>query len=123
MKILYVLVLSAIIVGGPGCQAATGPDTNSGILGQLYEIGAPAVPVGWIPPPLRAVKAVAVFDSVGIIVKDVETDSLGSFGILLLPGKYALRIMDRFSQPVHGPFIVPKGTIISVKLYHDNGIR
>jgi hypothetical protein len=122
-KVPFVLFLCVVVLAELGCQTVTGPHSASGMSGQLYEIGAPVVSDGWTPPQLKAVKTLAISDSLGTVVQKVETDSSGSFHVFLPPGIYTVRVLDRFPQRKNGPFVVPKDKMIDVKIYHDNGMR
>ena len=102
----------------------SGSKIESGIEGQIFEIGSPAVPVGWTPPPLRGVRTIIVSDSNKISLQMIATDSLGTFKISLQAGKYFLLIKDTIrTQGQNGPFVVEPYQITLVKVYHDNGIR
>lgn len=123
MKTHFVLFLCVVALAEIGCQTATDPKTGNGISGQLYEIGAPAVSGDWTPPPLRSVRTVAIYDSTGVTVGKIVADSLGRFEAFLPAARYKLRIVDLFPQPLNGPYVVPRGNVIFVKVYHDNGMR
>jgi hypothetical protein len=106
------------------CQQAISPTNESGIEGQIYEIGSPAVPLGWTPPPLRGVNTIIVSDSSKVALQMLATDSLGAFKINLEAGTYFISVKDTLMpQRQNGPFVVEANQITSVKVYHDNGMR
>jgi len=106
------------------CQQTNSPKSESGIVGQIFEVGSPAEPAGWTPPPLKGVRAIIVSDSSEVNSQIVVTDSLGAFQIGLRPGTYFLLVKDTVRpQGQNGPFVVVADRITSVKVYHDNGLR
>jgi hypothetical protein len=106
------------------CQQTNSPKIESGIAGQIYEVGSPAVTVGWTPPPLRGVRTIVVSDSNNVELQRLDTDSLGAFEIALPAGTYFLLVRDTVrAQGQNGPFVVLAGQISTVKVYHDNGMR
>jgi len=112
------------------CQQPTSPKIESGskiesgIEGQIYEIGSPAVSVGWTPPPLRGIRTIVISDSNKVGLQLVVTDSLGAFKISLQAGTYFLLVKDTIRpQGQNGPFVVAADQITSVKVCHDNGMR
>jgi len=106
------------------CQQTISPKIESGIVGQIYEVGSPAVPVDWTPPPLKGVRTIVVSDSNHVDLQTLESDSLGEFKIRLPAGTYFLLVKDPVRpQGQNGPFVVAAGQIASVKVYHDNGMR
>ncbi len=58
------------------CQQTNSPKTESGIVGQIYEVGSPAEPVGWTPPPLKGARTIVVSDSNKADSRMLLTDSL-----------------------------------------------
>jgi hypothetical protein len=106
------------------CQHATSPQTETGIEGQIYEVGSPAVPEGWTPPPLGGVRTIIVSDSSQVPVEEFATNDFGAFRIELHPGTYFLLVRDTTRpQGQNGPFTVEANLLSTVKVYHDNGLR
>jgi hypothetical protein len=106
------------------CQQIISPKIEGGIEGQIYEIGSPAVPPGWTPPPLRGIRTIVISDSSKVGLQLLATDSLGAFKMSLQAGTYFLLVKDTIRpQGQNGPFVVAADQIISVKVYHDNGMR
>jgi len=123
MKNLSLLLL---FLGVPfdSCQQVTPPKTETGIEGQIYEIGSPAVREDWTPPPLKGVNTIVVSDSNKVAFQEFATDSLGGFRIELQAGTYFLLVRDTiWPQGQNGPFVVEANLVSSVKVYHDNGVR
>ena len=119
--VLSICICALILVC---CQQTNSPIFESGIEGQVYEIGGSAVPAGWIPPPLKGVRTIVVSNSNKVDLQLLTTDSLGAFKISLRPGSYFLLVTDSMrSQGLNGPFVVARDQITSVKVYHDNGMR
>jgi len=101
-----------------------GQKIESGIEGQIYEIGSPAVPPGWTPPPLRGIRTIVISDSNEVGLQLLATDSLGAFKFSLQAGTYFLLVKDTIRpQGQNGPFVVAADQITSVKVCHDNGMR
>lgn len=122
LSLLLLLCFFGILVFG--CQQATPPKTETGIEGQIYEIGGPAFDEGGTPPPLQEVRTIVVSDSNRVTLQEFTTDSLGAFRIALQAGTYFLLVKDTtFLQGQNGPFVIQAGHVSSVNLYHDNGIR
>lgn len=122
LHLLLCVVFWAVIL--VSCQQTNSPKTESGLIGQIYEVGSPAEPADWTPPALKGVRTIIVSDSNDVRSQSLSTDSLGKFNISLLPGIYFLLVKDATRpQEQNGPFNVVANQIISVRVYHDNGIR
>ncbi len=124
-KLLIVSVIALALTAHTASQ--TTPSTafagESGIQGQVYRVDAPAVPLGWKPPPLRRVMTILVLDSLNATLNEIKTDSLGTFTILLPPGEYFLQVKESLLPAQTGPFVVPEGRIIQVEADYDGGLR
>jgi hypothetical protein len=106
------------------CEQTNAPKIETGIAGQIYEVGAPAEPAGWTPPPLRGVRTIVVSDTNSIELRRLDTDNMGAFAVALPAGGYLLLVKDTVrAQGENGPFIVLAGQVSTVKVYHDNGMR
>ena len=106
------------------CQQTNSPKGESGIVGQIYEVGSPAEPVGWTPPPLKGARTIVVSDTNKVDFQMLTTDTLGAFKISLQAGTYFLLVKDTIRpQGQNGPFTVVSDQVTSVKVYHDNGVR
>ena len=67
---------------------------GTGIEGRVFSVGAPAVRVGWTPPPFEHVCTILVMDSAQQAVREVKTDAKGRYTISLPPGKYFLSVKE-----------------------------
>ena len=122
LSIVFLLCLLSILL--ICCQQSTQQNPETGISGQVYEIGSPAIQPGWTPPPLKGVSTIILQDSNRIELSEFNTDSLGSFSISLKPETYFLVVKDTTRpQGENGPFIVLTDQVTTAKIYHDNGIR
>ncbi len=115
--LLTVVTLSA-------CRQPTGPDASSGIRGQVYEIGSPAVSGDWTPPPLKGIRSITISNGDTSGMQTVLTNADGAFVIPLRPGLYYLQVKDSLlPQGVNGPFTVVRGRFTWANVDHDNGMR
>ena len=123
-RLSIVLLFCLISVLQICCQQSTQLNPETGITGQVYEIGSPAIQPGWTPPPLKTVSTIILQDSSRIELMEFNTDSLGSFSISLKPDTYFLVVKDSMrSQRENGLFIVVPDKVTFAKVYHDNGMR
>jgi len=111
-----------------GCQKIDGSQNyiSTGIQGRVYNIGSPAEPVGWTPPPLKTVCTIFILNAQKDTLKTAPTDSLGQYAIRLLAGTYYLnvKIKNFFGAgDLSGPYKVETGKITATKAYFDNGVR
>ena len=122
LSILFLFCLISVLQ--VCCQQSTQPNPETGIKGQVYEIGSPAITPDWTPPPLKKVSTIILQDSSRIELMEFNTDSLGSFSVSLKPDTYFLIVKDSTRpQKENGPFIVLQDKVTSAKVYHDNGVR
>lgn len=96
---------------------------GTGVEGRVYSIGAPAVRVGWTPPPHEQVCTIVVVDSADQTVKAVKTDAKGRYRIALPPGKYRLKVKESFIPSGGVEVEVKKGKMTHADTRFDNGIR
>ncbi len=126
MKIVRgIAILSIGMTVAVGCHKdqLTGTALASGIEGQVYRVDAPAVRIGWTPPPFEHVATILVLTPRGDTIRVAVTDSLGRFEILLPSGEYFLRVKESPLPIRTGPFTVPAEGMIRADADYDGGIR
>ena len=96
---------------------------GTGIEGRVVAVGAPAVRIGWTPPPFEHVCTIIITDSMEQAVREVRTDAKGRFTIPLPPGKYFLRVRESMLSKYGAPVEVRKGKMTHADARFDNGVR
>jgi len=120
---IFTLLLLAISppIARQDSALATRPET--GIAGQVYCTGAPAITADWTPPPLRLITPLLLLDSLQDSIRTILTSDSGKFKILLPPGKYFFIVKESMIPRPEGVFSVTKDSLLLIKLYYDNGVR
>jgi hypothetical protein len=109
----------------PGCRDF-GPESEPPAIlrGQVYLISKPGpIPIGWIPPPLEQVNTIIVLSTEKDKVREVTTDSRGSFSFSIAPGTYYLRVKESPIPAETGPFLCTSGASTLAEAHFDNGMR
>ena len=63
--IFFCVLLGVITPSVARQQSSKHPITSTGIAGQVYAVGAPAVRIDWTPPPLERVSTIVITDTTG----------------------------------------------------------
>jgi len=103
--------------------AKTARPVGTGIEGRVVAVGAPAVRIGWTPPPFEQVCTIIISDSTQQAVREVKTDAKGRFTISLPPGNYFLRVKESMLSKYGAPVEVRKGKMTHSDAHFDNGVR
>jgi hypothetical protein len=117
------IAILGVLFTGAGCRERNlvSVTAASGLAGQVYAIGGPAISIP--PPPYEKASTIVVLDSTSGPVNEFATNDKGKFQISLSPGKYYLRVKESFVPTTTGPFAVIEGQVDSAFAYYNNGIR
>jgi hypothetical protein len=122
---ISVLVFLSVVTSSYAYQKSTAPTKTitTGITGQVYAVGAPAVRIDWTPPPLERVSTIVITDTSDNVVKEIKTDVKGKFKTPLNPGVYYILVKESMVQKKDGPFTVRKKRMTKARVSFDNGVR
>ena len=124
-RLIHAVIILGISLSSYSFQKNSVPVTQrrTGIKGQVYAVGAPAVRIDWKPPPLERISTIIITDSTGKTVKEIKTDTKGKFTTSLPPGIYYFLVKESIIERNDGPFTVKKNRITDVQASFDNGVR
>ncbi|HUN66421.1 MAG TPA: hypothetical protein VMW43_10000 [Bacteroidota bacterium] len=123
---LHLAALLTILSYSPPAPAGDTSGTRhhlSGIEGQIYTTGPPAITVDWTPLPLRIATPLIILGKQKDTVRTLTSDERGRFRVLLPPGEYYILLRQSMIPRPQGLYLVPPDSLIRIRLFFDTGIR